>query len=388
MIAVHFGAGNIGRGFIGELLNRSGYEVVFVDVNQELVDEINRRKEYTVLFADEDQKTLLVQGVRALHGQDEDVVARTIAHADLVTTAVGPTVLKVIAPVIRDGILQRIQENQQPLNVIACENMIGASTKLKEYIYEPLSEEERRKADEWIGFPDAAVDRIVPLQKNDDKLLVAVEPFYEWVVDQTKIVGNIPRIEGVTYVNDLIPYIERKLFTVNTGHAITAYLGYLYGHSTIEEAIGNPHILEITKKALNETGALLIAKYQFDSQQHQEYINKILKRFQNPHLSDEVTRVGRSPIRKLSPQDRLVRPAVQAFDYDIIPSHLSIGIAAALLFDYPNDPEAMEIQESLKEKGLEKTLENYTGIETKHPLFQMVMDQVNILKEIRNKNYE
>ena len=48
MNAVHFGAGNIGRGFIGNLLNESGYEVCFVDVNSDMIDRINSDKSYLV----------------------------------------------------------------------------------------------------------------------------------------------------------------------------------------------------------------------------------------------------------------------------------------------------------------------------------------------------
>jgi len=39
--AIQFGAGNIGRGFIGALLSRSGYHVVFADVDNQMVDTIN-----------------------------------------------------------------------------------------------------------------------------------------------------------------------------------------------------------------------------------------------------------------------------------------------------------------------------------------------------------
>ncbi|MEW9670448.1 mannitol-1-phosphate 5-dehydrogenase [Ammoniphilus sp. 3BR4] len=381
MLAVHFGAGNIGRGFIGQLLHQAGYEVCFIDVNQELVDEINRRNEYTIVLADKEQDTISIKGVRALNGNHEEEVSKLISDADLVTTAVGPNILKFIAPAIAKGIELRLQANNKPLNVIACENMIGGSSRLKSYVYDTLNETEKEKADEMIGFPNSAVDRIVPIQSHSDKLLVSVEPFFEWVVNQTEFVGDIPQIEGLTYVDDLSPYIERKLFTVNTGHAVVAYLGYHLGFNTIDQAIGHDFIFDTAKNALRETGDLLIRKYQFDKQNHEEYIDKILRRFANPFITDEVTRVGRSPMRKLSPQDRLVAPARQAFDYHIVPNHLGLGIAAAYLFDYEGDPEAQEIQNSIKVKGLEKAIHQYSSIPYDHALFTIVLDQIDNLKK-------
>ncbi|MDF2634822.1 MAG: Mannitol-phosphate 5-dehydrogenase [Pelosinus sp.] len=380
MLAVHFGAGNIGRGFIGQLLHQAGYKVCFVDVSDDLVNEINRRQEYTVRLASEEQTTFSIHNVVALHSKDEDAVAQAIASADIVTTAVGPNILRFIAPVIAKGIAKRIKAENKPLNIIACENMIGGSTALKSFVYESLTAKEREQAASLIGFPDAAVDRIVPLQKHEDKLLVTVEPFYEWVVNQSQMLGDIPHVEGITYVSDLGPFIERKLYTVNTGHATVAYLGYLLKLGSIDKAIQNSFVLDITKKVLHETGALLIAKHKFDKTQHEEYIHKIIKRFQNSYISDEVTRVGRSPIRKLSAQDRLVGPALQALDYGITPNALSVVIAAALLFDSHDDPDAVEIQKYIQEKGLKKTISNYTGISNESPLFQLIEEQYHKLK--------
>lgn len=387
MIAVHFGAGNIGRGFIGQQLSQAGYEVCFVDVDQELVDEINRRKEYTVILANEDQESSKVKRVRALHGKDMESVSDLIAGATLITTAVGASVLPLIAPVIAQGISKRIKSNQSPLNIIACENMIGGSTQLKELVYERLDHQEKEQTEQVIGFPDAAVDRIVPLQKHEDRLLVTVEPYFEWVVDQSKLVGEMPQVKAITYVNDLAPYIERKLYTVNTGHAILAYLGYWLGYETIEQAINDPYIIKVTDQALKENGSLLIAKYGLDVQKHYKYIQNILKRFSNPFISDQVTRVGRSPIRKLSPNDRLVGPALQAINQGITPTYLAVGIAAAFLFHSSNDPEAIEVQENRTKWGLDWVVQHYTQITSEHSLYQMIIDQTHHLESLKEKKH-
>ncbi|MDF2682162.1 MAG: mannitol-phosphate 5-dehydrogenase [Brevibacillus sp.] len=381
MLAVHFGAGNIGRGFIGLLLNQAGYEVVFVDVNQGLVDELNLRGSYHVQLAAEGTPSSVVQGVRAIQGQDVDAVAQEIAHADLVTTAVGPHILQHIAGAIAQGISKRLESNARPLNVIACENMIGGSAQLKAHVYGFLSETEQEKAGGIIAFPNAAVDRIVPLQQHEDKLLVTVEPFFEWVVDQSQIVGGTPDIEGVTYVPDLAPYIERKLFTVNTGHAVIAYLGYLYGYTTVDEALRDDEIKNAARGALQETGALLLEKYRFEKEIHEAYVEKILGRYANPMLSDHVTRVARSPIRKLSPNDRLVGPAMQCVERGLSVEYLGLAIAAALLFDYPEDPEAVQIQSARKQNGLEQVMRTYTGIPEGNPLTEIVLGHVRSLLE-------
>ena len=377
MLAVHFGAGNIGRGFIGNLLYQSGYETTFVDVNAEIVDLINEKKEYRVVLAEEGQEEIVVKNVSAINSQtDPNKVVEAIAQADIVTAAVGPNILPFIAGLVAEGLSKRLRESGKPLNIIACENMIGGSTLLKEKVYEKISAEERQAFDAHYAFPDAAVDRIVPNQKNEDKLMVSVEPFYEWAVDQSKIVGEKPPIAGITYVDDLKPYIERKLFTVNTGHAIVAYLGYAAGIKTIDEAMKTEQIRMQVEQTLEETGAVLVEKHGFKMEDHKKYIHKILTRFTNSYISDEVTRVGRSPIRKLGPEDRLVSPAKQ---YEQLlgkaPVYLAKGIAAALHFDYQEDKEAVELQESIKNDGLEATIEKYTKLEKGSALHTLIVEK-------------
>lgn len=381
MKAVHFGAGNIGRGFIGLLLSQAGYEVCFVDVNEELVFELKARGEYPVTLASEGQETTVVKGITALNSATEpEAAARAVAEADLVTTAVGVNILKFIAPTIAEGLKLRLQGDAASLHIIACENAIGGSTQLKEHVYGLLDEETRRKADSSIAFPDAAVDRIVPLQQHEDRLKVVVEPFYEWAVDRSQMLDGFKPVEGVHYVDRLEPYIERKLFTVNTGHCSAAYIGFLKGYETIQDAMKDDEVAEHVRAVLDETGAALIHKHGFDPAEHQAYIATILDRFRNPALTDEVVRVGRSPIRKLSPGDRLVSPAMLAFESGLAYKSLAKSMAAALLFDVPEDPESAELQRSVREIGPSDTASKYTGIAGEHPIMGELMEQYEALK--------
>jgi mannitol-1-phosphate 5-dehydrogenase len=377
LLAIHFGAGNIGRGFIGNLLFHSGYETCFVDVNREIVDLLNEKKEYRVVLAEPSQEEVLVGNVRAINSAlNPEKVIEAIAEADLVTTAIGPNILPLIANLIADGLRKRVSVSDKPLNIIACENMIGGSSLLKEKVFEKLTAEEKAQFEGRFGFPDSAVDRIVPNQVNEDKLMVKVEPFYEWVVEEPKIVGERPVINGITYVEELVPYIERKLFTVNTGHALAAYFGYYFGVETINSAMENKQISELVEGALKESGEFLVGKYGFDQEEHGKYIQKIIQRFSNSYIVDEVTRVARSPIRKLGSNDRLVSPARQ---YSEVvgkePVYLLKGIAAALMYDFQGDEEAVKVQQTITEQGVEGAIQIYTQLEPKTLLFKGIVEQ-------------
>lgn len=380
--AIHFGGGNIGRGFIGELLVRSGYEVTFVDVAEALVDEINARRAYDIEVVGSVPKTIHVEHVRAINSNvNLEGLLDAFVTADIVTTAIGPNILKFIAPNIAKGLARRVEKNEAPLNIIACENMVGGSTVLKNFVYEHLDDTVKDKVTRCIGFPDAAVDRIVPIQHNDDPLLVKVEPFCEWDVDRTGVVGAEPQIEGLTWVDNLEAYIERKLFSVNTGHASIAYMAYLKGIEDIASAMKDEEIVSFVRRVWAETSELLIEKFGFDRGQLAAYIHTAEERFKNPHLSDAVTRVARGPKRKLGAKDRLVSPASQLMERGRKPEALATVIAAALHFDFADDPEAVEVQNYIKENGIEKAITHFTEIPAGAELFKLIVEKNAELKK-------
>lgn len=355
MKAVHFGAGNIGRGFIGETLAANNFSIAFVDVNEAIIDELNRRHEYTIELAAEGQKQINVKHVYGINnGKNPDKVVNEIAQTDLITTAIGPKILQFIAPLIAKGIGARKRDNnEQKLDVIACENMIGGSQLLKAEVYKHLKDTDKAFADEYIGFPNAAVDRIVPIQTHDDPLMVSVEPFKEWVVDESQMANPKLKLTGVEYAPDLEPYIERKLFSVNTGHATVAYTGKTFGYDSIGEAIKDKRVLEQLKGVLKETGELLIAKWQFDRAEHKKYQEKIINRFENPYISDTIARVGRTPIRKLGYDERFIRPIREAKARGLNYAMLLDTVAKIYQFDVASDDESARLQQMIQEKFAE-----------------------------------
>lgn len=363
MKSVHFGAGNIGRGFIGKLLSDAGFAVTFADVDDELVELLNALNTYNVKVMGAQCSSETVSSVNAINSNSEELI-KFINEVELITTAVGPTVLAIIAKTIATALQYRFEQgNSAPLNIIACENMIRGSSFLKQEVYKYLDDQYHAQADQLVGFVDSAVDRIVPPSESSSPLQVTVEEFSEWIVDEQQFKGDIPNIEGMQKTDNLMAYIERKLFTLNTGHIITAYLGALAGHKTIKDAIDDPVICSQVREAMLESGEVLIKRYQFDRASHNAYIEKIISRFANPYLHDEIDRVGRQPIRKLGENDRLIKPLLGTIEYATSNEVLLKGIAAAFLYKNDEDPQAVELQESVNGIGFLATLNKYTGLD-------------------------
>ncbi|MFB2585610.1 mannitol-1-phosphate 5-dehydrogenase [Herbiconiux liukaitaii] len=383
MKAVHFGAGNIGRGFVGLILHDAGYELVFADVNAQLIDALAASTSYDVHAVGEKSSTRTVTGYRALNsGSDEDAVVAEIATASLVTTAVGPNILKFVAPVIARALEAR-DDSLPPLHVMACENAINATDALKAEIVGRLDGGEASAALGRAVFANTAVDRIVPNQDADAGLDVTVEDFFEWAIEEGPFEGAVPSIPAAHFVSDLAPYIERKLFTVNTGHATTAYHGWVEGAPTLADALSIPEVFAEVKAVLAETKALLVAKHEFDPATQEAYLEKNLVRFANPYLTDTPERVGRQPLRKISRNERFIGPAAELAERGLPHEALLRAVRAALRFDAPSDPQSAELAELLARLSPEQFTAEVCGIEAGHPLHDGLVAVVRSIDSYR-----
>ncbi|GAB1200100.1 mannitol-1-phosphate 5-dehydrogenase [Aspergillus pseudonomiae] len=381
--AIQFGGGNIGRGFVAEFLHAAGYEVVFIDVMDSVINSLQQTPSYDVTeVSEEGESTKTITNYRAINSKTHEAdVIQEIASADVVTCAVGPNILKFIAPVIAKGIDARTEK--KPVAVIACENAIGATDTLHGYIKQNTNPDRLETLSERARFANSAIDRIVPNQPPNSGLNVRIEKFYEWAVEKTPFgEWGHPDIPAIHWVDHLEPYIERKLFTVNTGHATTAYYAHKRGKKMIAEALEDPEIRETVHKVLEETAALITDKHEISDQEQKEYVDKIVSRISNPYLEDNVERVGRAPLRKLSRKERFIGPASQLAERGKKFDALLGAIEMALRFqNVPGDEESSELAHILRDNSAEDATSQLTGLEKDHPLYSHVVKRVSAVQQ-------
>lgn len=383
--AIQFGAGNIGRGFAGQLFSESGFEVVFVDVVRELVDLINQRRSYPIRMACDQPWTVTINNVRAVSGLDIPAVAEEIKTADLMCTAVGVNVLPRIAPTIAAGVKARAEAGiDKPINIIICENLQNMGPFLKAEVKKALPEEYHSYLEDKIGFVESVVGRMVPVmsaeQKREDPLLVIVEPYKHLPISKAAIKGEWNDIANIEPADNFQSFVDRKLYAHNAGHATAAYLGYLKGYKFVWEAMGDEQIAKDVRAAMEETGRALVKKYNLDPNVHQAHVDDLLNRFANAALGDQVARVGGDPMRKLGPSDRLVGGAKLVEECGMFPEHMCRAIAAALLFDLPTDPTAPKVQQILKERGVAGALSEISKLPEDSEITKEVIKQYDDLK--------
>lgn len=360
MNALHFGAGKIGRGFIGALLRQSGYAVTFVDAQSDVVDAINRHGGYSVHIVGTIPTVEHIEGVTALYSGSEEVVER-FADADVVTTAVSMNRLGDVAKIVARGLERRAAAGViKPLNIICCENGIRATSRLRALVAEVVNLD---AVGEGVGFVDCCVDRIVPIIAMGNMLDVAVEPYFEWCVDNKSVVGELGNLPATHFVDDIDGYIFRKLFTLNTAHCTTAYLGALKDYRFIHQAVADESIRKIVEGVMGECSRMVVKKYRFAPDEQSAYCRKVLERFANPHLGDTVRRVAGDPIRKLSPTLYFSTPITTLLQQGESIHHLMWAVAAALHFRATDDAQSMQIAEMVASDGVENTVREICKID-------------------------
>jgi len=372
---VQFGAGNIGRSFVGQLFARAGYEVVFVDVDPVLVAELNRRRGYRVEVHDDPPGELLVEHVRAVDGHDREAVARELAEADLAASAVGPGALPHLLPALAAGLLAR---GERPLDFIIAENLRGAPQLIREGLAGllppgyPLAKR--------LGLVETSIGKMVPIMpeavRRQDPLLVYAEAYNTLILDRRGFLGPVPEVPGLDPQDNIAAYVDRKAFIHNLGHAAAAYAAYALdpGLVFLWQAMARPQVSGLAGRAMGESAQALLAEYpgEWTPEELGEHSADLLRRFANRALGDTVYRVGRDLPRKLSPGDRLVGALRLQQRHGVDPAATCTAIALALRFRAADEqgevfPADEAFAQRLEAAGPAQVLREVCGLEPDDP---------------------
>lgn len=374
--ALQFGGGNIGRALVGQVMHQAGLHVTFADVDEQLIQALNDERGYPVNVVSLDGSDReYIDDVSAISSLDGEAMTERIVEADIITTAVGATILPRIAPAIAQGLMERAKRrpgDDMHVAVIACENVERNTETLRDHVLAALPDDEwRKKILNMTSFPNCAVDRIVPNNRGSGEhpLEVVTEDYFQLAVDKSALQSGMPAIPGIQMVDDLEAVLAQKLLTLNGAHAAAAYWGYVRGHETIDGAMSDPNIKLLVQGLMDEVSSVLVRNYPSITEEAQKaFVEKTIRRFMNPYLGDEPKRVGRDPKRKLSATDRLLKPAILALEENQVPANINMAIIGGFRFDSPEDPQAVEMRHEIESVGIDAAVVAVTGLQPDHPI--------------------
>jgi mannitol-1-phosphate 5-dehydrogenase len=376
-----FGAGKIGRSFIGQLFSTAGYELVFIDVNDHIVRLINERRKYRVVIkSDIGDKVIVLKNARAIELKNVEMVARELADSPLAAVSVGQQGLRGLIPVFAKALLLRREKfGDWPLDVILAENMRNADGYFIRHLMPLLPED----------FPDAllpglvetSIGKMVPImtQKDidQDPLQVFAEPYNDLIVSGPGFKNPIPPINNLSPKENIKAWVDRKLFIHNLGHACAAYTGYLADNRLvyIYEALDIYEVFEATRQTMLQSSEILLAMYpeEFTPDQLNNHVDDLLLRFRNRALGDTLFRVGCDLYRKLGPEDRFTSPIREAIRLNKPYDRILKAMMAGLSFMAADENGKISEQDKKffieSEKGIDyilKCISGFTDQEVQH----------------------
>jgi len=310
---VIFGAGKIGRSFIGQLFGCNGYRVIFIDVNQTIIDELNAKGKYRVVIKGGQETEIIVPDVQAISSFDVKKVSSAVASADILAVSVGKAALEKVIPVIASGLADRYKISpDKPLDIIIAENMRDAGDFIKTKLKENLPE--KYPLENLVGLVETSIGKMVPIMTSadleKDPLMVFAEPYNTLIVDGKGFKAPIPDVKGLAPKENIKAWVDRKAFIHNLGHATAAYYGFFRfpGAVYMYEILGDETVSRFTREVMQQAADVLLAAYpgEFTTESLNDHIDDLLSRFRNKALKDTIFRVGSDLPRKLGPDDRFM----------------------------------------------------------------------------------
>ena len=384
---VIWGAGKIGRGFIGDLFYRAGYKITFIDADRELTETLGTQGYYTVynLRSEVEQEKKLIDRFSILHFEERIKVQAALNSTQLMAVVVFPSAFKDTAKRIAEHIEERrLRKDAPALDIILCANIHHPEPRFRKLIDSFLSEEGRKYLRQNIGIAESLIIRMAveptDEMKKEDPFVVMTNGYKQLTVDKKALKNNPPEIKGIRLTERIASEEIRKMYTYNMVHAVYAYLGKLKKYTTVMESINDEAVQSAALGALEEVSRALQKEYNFTEQEMNRWNQEVLENMANPILRDTINRVGGDPKRKLQNKDRLIGPALLCRKNGIMPYYLTIAIASGYMFSNPEDSSSVEIQDFLKTYDIKIAVGRYSDIHFEVDLIQQISEKFIKLK--------
>ena len=336
---IQFGAGNIGRAFIGRIFGAAGWEIVFVDIDSKIIQTLQNRNAYQIIIKESSipDFSIEVSAVRAYEAHEIPAIIEELITADLISTSVGLRALPAIAPVLAKGIQERA-EKRVPTNIILAENIHHGKKLLQELLTPYLPSGFPYVS--FVGVLETSIGKMVPQMlpewREKDPTLIFSEAYNTLILDRKGYIGTLPELPDCLFVDCIEAYVDAKLFIHNLGHAAMAYIAYTEAPELhyIWEAATQEKILNKVRTVMQESAQAVLCEYPqvFTQDFLDTYREDLLHRFKNKALGDTILRVGKDLSRKLGKEDRVVGAMRLAEKHKVPYTHICQTYIAACSF--------------------------------------------------------
>lgn len=372
-LCLAIGAGAIGKSVCGYVFSSLGYDVVYSDVFEKVVNDINLRGGYDIHVAQTGKETYIheVRGVRAVLASDDRMEQLTM-QADVLCTSVGANGIRAISETLAKRIAKRAKTASTPLHIFFFENDSACEALIKEAITTACG-----KIPEWLTLVPASIERMTKPLAVGDKIDVLSEQFIPVIVEKARIIGTglEDQPDYFMAVDNLPKYYYRKLYTNNLGHAVLGYYGLKKGAKTSVEAMTYGEITELLTRVLEESGEMLCREYGFTGDEMDKHIEALMIRYKNEELADDLIRLARQPIRKIGAKERICGTIHHCQSCGVSCDAVAETLLLALKYDCEADETAKELAELIAEKGIDNILTDVCGFSKESCIFKSIKEK-------------
>ena len=382
MRLVIVGSGKIACGYLAPLFAAAGWQVTLACRAAQTADRIRRAAGWGVEVTGASPFARTVTGVAAVRA-GSFAFRRAVADADLLVTAVGVGNVATLGEPLADALAGR----RRPIDIWVVENGDCAAG-LRSAILAASS------GRPLPAFGIAGAVATVAVGRGGwgpgERPVFVGDADRVLTVDRNGLLGQVPTLDGVRATASYLARLHEKLYVFNAGHAITAYLGWLGGHDSMDRAIGDPLVRPIVVGCLLEARRAVLAAYpclvggsEFNAAADiHGPVAAALVRYADRQLADPVNRVAREPIRKLAPGDRLLGPVrlIRSVGGSV-PAHFALGVAAALLYGRGRDDaagrdaQARVLRGQLASRGVMAVLDEFCCLSEDDPFTHAVAER-------------